>query len=144
MQTLKQVIEKYGILPYKAANTYREVAQSYIRNGYSGWPNPPYLTGNLYRSVGSYNTAQKMTQKSGKLFKLTLDFAPPQAKYGTYVTFGTGTNYRKGPRPYAALAANSLAVKNAISEWQRGVFIGVNTEVNNKITSIFGKLGKKK
>jgi hypothetical protein len=144
MQTLKEVVEKYGILPYRVANTYREVAQSYIKNGYSGWPNPPYLTGNLYRKVGSYNTAAKMTQKRGKVFTLTLDFAPPKAEYGYFAETGTGTHSKKGPRPYAQLAANSLAVKTAIAEWQRGVFVGVNAEVNNKITSVFSIFGKKK
>jgi hypothetical protein len=143
MKTLKEVTEKYGVLPYKVANIYREVAQSYIKNGYSGWPNPPYLTGNLYRRVGSYNTAQKMTQKRGKLFTVTLDFAPPKAEYGYFAETGTGTHSKKGPRPYAQLAANSLQVRNAIVEWERSVVVGINAEVNNKITSVFGKFGKK-
>jgi hypothetical protein len=144
MQTLKQVIDKYGVLPYKVANTLRDTAQSYIRNGFIGWPNPPYLSGNLYRQVGSYNTAQKMARKRGKVFTITLDFAPPQAKYGTYVTYGTGTNYRKGPRPYAANAANSMAVKKAISEWERSALLSVQNEIANQTSAIFGKIGKKK
>lgn len=144
MKTLKEVTEKYGVLPYKVANTYRDVAQSYIKGGYSGWPNPPYLTGNLYRKVGSYNTAQKMTEKRGKTFTVTLNFAPPQAEYGYFVTTGTGTNSFKGPRPYATLAANSPQVKKAIAEWERGILASVNEQVGNQITAAFGNFGKKK
>jgi hypothetical protein len=139
MKTLREVTDKYGVLPYNVANTYRDVAQSYIKNGYSGWPNPPYLTGNLYRQVGSYNTAQKMTQKRGKTFTVTLDFAPPKAEYGYFVTTGTGTNYKKGERPYAQLAANSLVVKKAIAEWERSMVFEVNKEVGNQVSAIFGK-----
>lgn len=142
MKTLQQVIDTYGVLPYSVANTYRNVAQSYIKGGYAGWPNPPYLTGNLYRRVGSYNTAQNMTQKRGKTFTITLNFAPPKAEYGYYVTTGTGTNYKKGPRPYATLAANSLQVRKAISEWERGMVSSVNAEVGNTVSAIFGKFGK--
>jgi hypothetical protein len=139
MKTLREVTDKYGVLPYNVANTYRDVAQSYIKNGYSAWPNPPYLTGNLYRKVGSYNTAQKMTQKRGKTFTVTLDFAPPKAEYGYFAETGTGTHSKKGPRPYAQLGANSLEVKKAVAEWERSMVLEVNKEVGNQVSTIFGK-----
>lgn len=144
MDTLKEVIAKYGVLPYKVADVYRDVAQSYIKNSYSGWPNPPYLTGNLYRQVGSYNTASRMAQKSGKTFTLTLNFAPPKAEYGYFAETGTGTHINKGPRPYAKLAANSPQLKKAISEWERGVLFSINEEVGNNVTAAFSKFFKKK
>ena len=144
MKTFQEVANTYGVLPYNVANTYRDVAQSYIKNGYSGWPNPPYLTGNLYRTVGSYNTAAKMTQKRGKTYSVTLDFAPPKAEYGYFAETGTGTHSKKGPRPYAQLGANSLQVRKAVGEWERGMVASINKEVGNQISTVFGNFGKKK
>lgn len=144
MNTLRDIVEQYGILPYKVAYTYVDVAQRYIKNSYSGWPNAPYRTGNLYRKVGSYNTAQKMVTKKGRTFSITMQFAPPEATYGYFVHTGTGTNVYKGPRPYAQLAANSPEVKREIQDYQRMLVGDVNIGLNSEVNLIFGKYLKKK
>ncbi len=121
------------------ANSFRTLAQLYIIDGYPGWGqaksntrNAPYKTGNLYSSIGSYNTAAKMAtirpSQAAMIGKdkielpqitLSLNYAPPNAPYGRFVHEGTGTNSVIGPRPFAALAANdtrfNIAVNKAIS-----------------------------
>jgi hypothetical protein len=116
------------------AKDYVSITQKLIRGGYPGWKKAPYLTGNLYRTVGSFNTPQRMafTQK-GKSF-LTLNYSPTGAKYGTYVENGT----RKMPsRPFAATAANSADMKRSIYEYQNGKVDEIRGEVVNRMTIIF-------
>ena len=121
------------------ADTFRSLAQLYIIDGYPGWGkaksnnrNAPYKTGNLYNSIGSYNTAAKMaTIRPSKVaaigkdkielpeITISLNFAPPNAPYGRYVHQGTGTNSSIGPRPFAQIAANDtrlgIVVNKAIA-----------------------------
>lgn len=144
MNTLKDVAAKYAVVPYKVAQTLTDVAQSYIRNGFSGWPNPPYLTGNLYRKFGSYNTPSNTIKQMGSAYRIVLNYAPTGAEYGFFVETGTGSNYRKGPRPFAKNAANAPQTKAAVADYQRAQFIAISEEVNNQIGLIFGKsFGKK-
>jgi hypothetical protein len=145
MDTLKDVAAKYAVAPFKVAQTLTAVAQSYIKTGGNfGWPNPPYLTGNLYRRFGSFNTPGNIMKKIGKGYKLTLNYAPDGATYGYFAETGTGTHTAKGPRPFAKNAANSTEVKKTIEEYQRSIFLGVSEEINNEVGLIFAKLGNKK
>jgi hypothetical protein len=121
------------------AKDYVTIAQKLIRGGYPGWKKPPYLTGNLYRSVGSFNVPQRMAfQQKGKSF-LTLNYAPPEAKYGTYVENGTS---KMPARPFAAIAANSQDLKRSIYEYQEGKVSEVRAEVQKRMTVIFKDFGK--
>ena len=60
MKTLEEVAAKI-----------KEVTLSYIKTGYTGWKKPPYLTGNLYRSVDSFNIPQRMVFSQKEPQKLT-------------------------------------------------------------------------
>jgi hypothetical protein len=116
------------------AKDYVTIAQKLIRGGYPGWKKPPYLTGNLYRTVGSFNTPQRMAfQQKGKSF-LSLRYAPPGAKYGTYVEKGTS---RMPARPYAMIAANSQDLKRSIAEYEGGKVEEIRAEVKERLTVIF-------
>ena len=116
------------------AKDYKSITQKLIIGGYPGWKKPPDLTGNLYRTVGSFNNDQRMifTQK-GKSF-LTLNYAPPGARYGTYVEKGTS---RMPARPFAMIAANSQDLKRSIFEYEDGKVQEVRDEVQKRMTVIF-------
>jgi hypothetical protein len=116
------------------AKDYKTITQKLIRGGYPGWKKPPYLTGNLYRTVGSFNDDRRMifTQK-GKSF-LTLNYSPPGATYGSYVEKGTS---RMPARPFAATAANSSDLKRSISEYEGSKVEEVRAEVLKRMTVIF-------
>jgi hypothetical protein len=116
------------------AKDYKSITQKLIIGGYPGWKKPPYLTGNLYRTVGSFNDDRRMifTQK-GKSF-ITLNYAPPGARYGTYVEKGTS---RMPARPFAATAANSADLKRSIYEYEDGKVQEVRDEVQKRMTVIF-------
>jgi hypothetical protein len=116
------------------AKDYKSITQKLIIGGYPGWKKPPYLTGNLYRTVGSFNDDRRMifTQK-GKSF-LTLNYSPPGAKYGTYVEKGT---YKMPSRPFAMIAANSQDLKRSIFEYEGGKVEEVRAEVQKRMTVIF-------
>lgn len=123
------------------AETYRQVAQSLIRGGYSGWKKAPYDTGNLYRTIGSFNTNSRMIfQQKGKSF-INFNYAPPGAKYGGYVEKGTR---KMASRPFAYTAANSNEVKSAIREYQDSQVLEVRNEIYKRVTIIFKPMGKNK
>jgi HK97 gp10 family phage protein len=129
MKTLEQV-----------AQTYKTIAQSYIKNSYTGWKKAPYDTGNLYNQVGSFNTMDKMIQQQkGKSF-ITLNYAPSDAAYGKYVENGTS---KMPARPFAYNAANSKEVKMAIKDYQDSQVLDINANVQKRVTVIFGKTMKK-
>lgn len=129
MKTLEQVAAKI-----------KQTATTYIKSSYPGWKKAPYLTGNLYRTVDSFNTPQRMIfQQKGKSF-ITLNYAPPGAKYGTYVENGT---YRMPERPFAYNAANSKEVKAEIREYQDSQVLDINKQVQKRVTVIFQSLNKK-
>jgi hypothetical protein len=120
----------------KVAKTYATLAQYYIINGYPGWRKAesspraaPYVSGNLYNRIGSYNTAARMatirTTKSLNKVELpqvtiSLNFAPPGAEYGEFVEKGTGNSSHVGPKPFAQIAANSDKLKKAVDEAMTG------------------------
>lgn len=123
----------------EVAATIKQVATTYIRRGYPGWKKAPYDTGNLYRSVTSFNNPRRMIfQQKGKSF-ITLNYAPPEAKYGTYVEKGT---YKMKSRPFAYNAANSKETKQAIREYQDSIVLEIHTNVNKRVTTIFESMNK--
>ena len=116
------------------AKDYVSITQKLIRGGYPGWKKAPYLTGNLYRTIGSFNTIQRMAfTQNGKSF-LTLNYAPTGAKYGSFVELGTS---RMPARPFAMTASNSQDLKRSIAEMQDGKVKEVRDEIQRKITVIF-------
>jgi len=56
--------------------------------------------------------------KDKKSFTLNIDIAPNGAVYGQYVHNGT---YKMRKRPFAQIAAESPAVKQAIDDYMNGV-----------------------
>jgi len=147
MKTLQDVAKKYAVVPYKVALTYVQVTQRLIKGGYVGWKKPPYLTGNLYRNIGSFNTPGNMLSQKGLTYSMTLNYAPPGsppngAYYGQFVHNGytsIGGNPIAG-RPYAIVAANSKDVKLAVEEYERLVITGYNGAVANQVDVIFSKM----
>ena len=123
------------------AKVYRTVAQTLIRNGYSGWKKAPYDTGNLYRTIGSFNTDAKMAYTQGTRSFLNLNYAPSGAKYGLYVEKGTS---RMKSRPFAETAANSKEVKAAIRDYQNSEVDEIRSEINKRMTIIMKGAGFKK
>lgn len=111
------------------ATTYSKLAQLYIISG--NWK-PAYKTGNLYNTIGSYNTAANMitlgpTRAVTKLqlpestFNISLQFAPPGARYGKWVEWGNGTGVGAGnPRPFAKEASKDPLLKKTIDAFVGG------------------------
>ena len=130
MKTLEEVAAKI-----------KEVTLSYIKTGYTGWKKPPYLTGNLYRSVDSFNIPQRTVfSQKGKSF-IQINYAPPNAKYGVYVEKGT---YKMPARPFAYQASNSDEVRAAIKEYQDSVVEQISTNVKNRVITVFAPLKNSK
>lgn len=125
----------------EVAAVYRGVAQALIQKGYSGWKKAPYDTGNLYRTIGSFNTDSRMAFKQGNRSFLNLNYAPNGAKYGLYVEKGTR---RMKSRPFAETAANSNEVRAAIKEYQDFEVDYVHKEINKRMTIIMKQAGFKK
>ena len=125
----------------EVAAVYRGVAQALIQKGYSGWKKAPYDTGNLYRTIGSFNTDSRMAFKQGNRSFLNLNYAPNGAKYGLYVEKGTR---RMKSRPFAETAANSNEVRAAIKEYQDFEVDYVHKEINKRMTIIMKEAGFKK
>jgi hypothetical protein len=103
MKTLKDV-----------AGLFKTLAQSYMING--PW-RPAYKTGNLYRTVGDYNSASQMIKEEEGKYTLVLNYAPPGAEYGKFVE--EGTRYMEA-RPFAQYAAQDSTLKSLIEEFITG------------------------
>lgn len=113
----------------QVAKTYSQLAQLYLISG--NWK-PAFKTGNLYRTLGSYNTPDKMltlqaARSSTKLslpistFNISLQFAPPGATYGKWVEWGNGTGVGAGnPRPFAEQASQDPLLKKTIDAFIGG------------------------
>jgi hypothetical protein len=129
------------------ADAYRKTAQDKMLQGYPGRnPNKPvkpiWKTGNLYRRIGSYNTAANMaTMRSTKLgnkeelsnITVSLNFAPPGATYGKWVEWGNGTQSGYGvPRPFAADAGKDPELKRAVD----AAMLGNNGLINRYAKAI--------
>lgn len=94
----------------KIAKTYRDLAQYYMMNG--NW-RPVYLTGNLYKSIGRYNTNKNMIISDIDPYIITLNFGPPTAQYGIFPHNGTS---KMKSRPFAVAAANSPQLAEEINK----------------------------
>ena len=75
----------------EVAQTFAKLAQLYMISG--NWK-PAYKTGNLYNTIGSYNTAAQMIKSAATTTTtelqlpqqtISLQFAPPGATYGKYM-----------------------------------------------------------
>ena len=95
----------------------------------SGNWKPAYKTGNLYNTIGSYNTAAQMIKSAATTTTevqlpqqtISLQFAPPGATYGKWVEWGNGTGVGAGkPRPFAKQASNDPLLKKTIDEYMGG------------------------
>ena len=118
----------------QVANSFRTLAQTYMINR----SKPAYKTGNLFNTVGSFNTTAKMLSstktKTGKKIKIetpkvyiTLNYAPPGAEYGKFVE--DGTVYMKA-RPFAEEAANDPLLKRQIDNAVNGI---IQTTIMNAV-----------
>jgi hypothetical protein len=120
----------------KVAEVYKALALALIVGGYGGWRKAkssptaaPYVSGNLYRRIKDYNQASKMATyrptRSNKKIELpqvtiSLNFAPPGARYGESVEKGTGNSSGVGPKPFAEIAANDVQMKKAVDAVMSG------------------------
>jgi hypothetical protein len=127
----------------EVAQIYTELAQLHMVNR----AKPAYKTGNLYNTVGSYNTPDRvLSQRNNKRtrqgyqvpsVKLVLSFSPPGARYGKYVE--KGTRYMDA-RPFAEEAANDSKLNKAIIEAGWGM---VNNDLLPQIRKDIDKAFKK-
>ena len=111
------------------ATTYSKLAQLYLISG--NWK-PAYKTGNLYNTLGSYNTATRMITTTSSTSNTTLElpqsgitvalqFAPPGARYGKWVEWGNGTGVGAGnPRPFAQESSKDPLLKKTIDAYIGG------------------------
>lgn len=118
----------------QVADSFRTLAKTYMINR----AKPAYKTGNLFNTVGTYNTTDKMLKstksKKGTKIKIetpkvyiSLDYAPPGAEYGKFVEEGT---VKMKKRPFAEEAANDPLLKRQIDNAVNGI---VQTTVINAI-----------
>ncbi len=118
----------------QVADSFRTLAQTYMINR----SKPAYKTGNLFNTVGSFNTTDKMLRstktKKGNKIKIetpkvfiTLDYAPPAAEYGKFVQNGT---YKMKKRPFAEEAAKDPLLKRQIDNAINGI---VQTTIMNAV-----------
>jgi hypothetical protein len=92
------------------AGLFKTLAQTYMVSG--PW-RPAYKTGNLYRRVGDFNTANQMLKEEEGKYTLVLNYAPPGAEYGKFVE--EGTRYMDA-RPFAQFASQDATLKSLIGE----------------------------
>jgi hypothetical protein len=92
------------------ASTIRNLAQTNLKRG----PTRAYKTGNLFRTVGAKNPADKMVKEKGKSISITLDYAPDGAEYGKFVHDGT---FKMAARPFAKLALDNPIIDKLLDEW---------------------------
>ena len=92
------------------AGLFKTLAQTYMVSG--PW-RPAYKTGNLYRRVGDFNTANQMLKEEEGKYTLVLNYAPPGAEYGKFVE--EGTRYMDA-RPFAQFASQDATLKSLIEE----------------------------
>jgi hypothetical protein len=97
------------------AGLFKTLAQTYMVSG--PW-RPAYKTGNLYKRVGDFNTANQMLREEEGKYTLVLNYAPPGAEYGKFVHDGHRT--RSGgfveARPFAQFASQDATLKSLIEE----------------------------
>jgi hypothetical protein len=85
-------------------------------------PTRAIKTGNLLKTVASYNTPARMVKElktsDDYSFEIVLDYAPPGAEYGKYVNDGT---YKMDARPFATNAMNDPTVLSMLDEYYDSV-----------------------
>jgi HK97 gp10 family phage protein len=92
------------------ASTIRTLAQTNLKRGQTR----AYKTGNLYRTVGAKNPADKMVKEKGNSISITLDYAPDGATYGKFVNDGTS---KMEARPFATNALNDPVIDRMLDDW---------------------------
>ena len=118
----------------QVAESFRTLAKTYMINR----SKPAYKTGNLMNTVYSYNNPDRMlkstsTKKGGKIkietpkVFITLNYAPPGAKYGKFVEEGTS---KMEARPFAEEAANDPLLKRQIDNAVNGI---IQTTIMNAV-----------
>lgn len=136
----------------EVAKVYKELSLLYMMNR----SRPVYRTGNLYETISSYNTPNRMiTQRKSRArtkFKLdlpsvniSLSFAPnvkgvktgKNTSYGKFVHDGTS---KMPARPFAEEAANDKRLKITIDNAIKGV---VDEDVLPAIRELLDKSFKK-
>jgi len=118
------------------AGQYKTLAQTYMVQG--PWK-PAYKTGNLYNTVGNYNSAENMiqTDQNGR-HSLALTYAPPGATYGKFVENGTRFMVK---RPFAEYAANDTQFAKSIEEYMGQAVESVVKDNMVQLNVSFQKLG---
>ena len=107
---------------------YADLASVYVANGQ--YFKPAYITGNLQRTVKSYNDVSRMLKDDSEgRFVLALNFAPPGATYGYFVHEGKGTSEKYGRRPYSEVAANDPEIQMLIDKF-------VQTQIQKQVEKI--------
>ena len=111
---------------------YADLASIYVAN--VQYFKRAYITGNLQRTVKSYNDVSRVLkeQSEGK-FVLALDYAPPGATYGYFVHEGKGTSAKYGRRPYAEVAANDPEIQMLIDKF-------VQTQIQKRVEEVAAEI----
>ena len=95
-------------------------------------------TGNLLRTIKSYNTPARMVKEMRTQdtysFEVELDYAPPGAEYGKFVNDGT---YKMAARPFATNALESPIIASMLNDYYDEV---VNKMVIGNISNELNKL----
>jgi len=114
MKTLKDVAKVY------LGEVLRTINPGVPYNSYKQGSSRAYDTGNLFNRIAGSNQINNIGKlgKDKKSFTLNIDIAPNGAVYGQYVHNGT---YKMRKRPFAQIAAESPAVKQAIDDYMNGV-----------------------
>ena len=85
-------------------------------------PTRAIKTGNLLKTVASYNTPSRMVKElktsDDYSFEIVLDYAPPGAEYGKFVNDGT---YKMDARPFATNAMNDPTVLSMLDQYYEDV-----------------------
>ena len=119
------------------AGLFKTLAQSYMLNG--PW-RPVYKTGNLYRRVGDFNTANQMLREEEGKYTIVLNYAPPGAEYGKFVE--EGTRFMEA-RPFAQFASQDATLQSLIQEVITNNLRKEADKVGAKLDIAFGAFTKK-
>lgn len=119
------------------AGLFKTLAQTYMVSG--PW-RPAYKTGNLYRRVGDFNTANQMLREEEGKYTIVLNYAPPGAEYGKFVE--EGTRYMEA-RPFAQYAAQDATLQSLIEEVITNNLRKEADKVGAKLDIAFGAFTKK-
>jgi hypothetical protein len=119
------------------AGLFKTLAQTYMVSG--PW-RPAYKTGNLYKRVGDFNTANQMLREEEGKYTIVLNYAPPGAEYGKFVE--EGTRYMDA-RPFAQFASQDATLKSLIEEVIKNNLRKEAEKVGTQLDIKFGAFTKK-